>query len=184
MIASAYGIDANPGEVLFLIEQSNQKPRPCKGDKDGAPQIQNLNSEWTYGSSIRSRSGDNLVECKRPGHAPHDPDHLVILDISAIRLTGDTVVLLLDSPGALMRRHDTVSVLCIWGIAMLSYHQDVTLKTGFGVLSQILAVISLIALVVFGVTHGEWWNFLIAVALAWLHIQLTRRWMARPGAWW
>ena len=106
------------------------------------------------------------------------------LGIAAIRLTGDTSVVLLDSPAELMRRHETVSALCVWGIAMLSYHQDVKLKTGFGVLSQILAVVSLIALVVFGVTRGEWWNFLIVVVFAWLHIQLTRRWMARPDAWW
>jgi len=31
----------------------HQKPRPCKGVKDGAPQVQNLNPEFTCGSSIR-----------------------------------------------------------------------------------------------------------------------------------
>jgi hypothetical protein len=37
---------------------------------DGAPQDQNLNSEWTYGSSIRVWSGDDCVEFKRAGHPP------------------------------------------------------------------------------------------------------------------
>ena len=85
---------------------------------------------------------------------------------------------------AVVRRHETVSLVCVWGIAMLSYHQDIKLKTGFGVLSQILAVVSLIAFVVFGVMQREWWNFLIAAVLLWLHIQLTRRWRARPTTWW
>ena len=84
----------------------------------------------------------------------------------------------------LMRRHETLTLLCLWGIAMLSYHQDLKLKTGCWAYSQVLAVVSLIALVVFGITHGEWWNFLIVAVLVWLHMQLTRRWLARPGAWW
>jgi hypothetical protein len=99
-------------------------------------------------------------------------------------LSAYILILLPASLGELMRNHETVSLLCLWGIAMLSYHQDAKLRTGFGVLSQILAVVSLIALVVFGFTHGEWWNFLIASALTWFHIQFTRRWLARPGAWW
>ncbi|MGO9640671.1 MAG: hypothetical protein ACLP1Y_05115 [Candidatus Acidiferrales bacterium] len=99
-------------------------------------------------------------------------------------LTADTPILLTASLGEVMRRHETVSLLCLWGIAMLSYHQDVKLKTGFGVLSQILAVASLIAFVAFGFTYGDWWNFLIVLILSWFHIQFTRRWPARPGAWW
>jgi hypothetical protein len=55
---------------------------------------------------------------------------------------------------------------------------------GFGVLSQMFAVICLIALVIFGFTHNEWPNFVIATALIYLHIQFTKRWKARPGAWW
>jgi hypothetical protein len=46
------------------------KAPPLKSVKDGAPQVQNLNSEWTYGSSIRMWSGDDFVEYKRPGHPP------------------------------------------------------------------------------------------------------------------
>jgi hypothetical protein len=101
-----------------------------------------------------------------------------------MRVTADAILLLTASFDEVTRRHETVSLLCLWGIAMLSYHQDVKLKTGFGVLSQILAIVSLIAFVVFGFTHGEWWNFVIALILTWFHIQLTRRWSARPGAWW
>ena len=48
-------------------EPSHQKPRPRRGE-DGAPKVQNLNSEWTYGSSIRVWSQDDSVEGKRPGH--------------------------------------------------------------------------------------------------------------------
>lgn len=92
--------------------------------------------------------------------------------------------MLTSSLDELMQKHETVSLLCLWGIAMLSYHQDVRLKTGFGILSQILAVVSLIAFVVFGFTHREWWNFLIVSALAWFHVQFMKRWSARPGAWW
>lgn len=84
----------------------------------------------------------------------------------------------------LMHRYPAVVALLGWIVGILSYHQDVRLKSGFGFLSQLFAVICLIALVVFGFTHGEWWNFLIVSALVWLHIQFTRRWLARPGAWW
>jgi hypothetical protein len=38
--------------------------------KDGASQVQKLNSEWTYGSSIREWSAENLVEQIRSGHPP------------------------------------------------------------------------------------------------------------------
>ena len=38
--------------------------------------MQNLNSEWTYGSSIRVWRVDDLVECKRPGHPPGNVDSL------------------------------------------------------------------------------------------------------------
>jgi hypothetical protein len=111
-------------------------------------------------------------------------DDLVNLGTTAVMLTADIFVLLPALLDEVIRRHETVPLVCLWGIAMFSYHQDVKLKTGFGMLSQILAVVSLIAFVVFGVTHGEWWNFLIVSALAWLHVQFTRRWLARPGAWW
>jgi hypothetical protein len=36
--------------------------------KDRAPQVQNLNSEWTYGSSISTWGEDDFVECGRAGH--------------------------------------------------------------------------------------------------------------------
>ena len=55
---------------------------------------------------------------------------------------------------------------------------------GLAVLSQVFAVICLIALVVFGFTRGSWPNFVIAAPLIWLHVQFTRRWWTRPGAWW
>ena len=83
-----------------------------------------------------------------------------------------------------MRSHETISLLCLWTIAMLSYHQDLRLKTGFGLISQVLAVTSLLAFVAFGFMHGAWWDFPIAAALAWFHVQFVRRWSARPGSWW
>jgi hypothetical protein len=39
-----------------------------KNVKDGAPQLQNHNSKWTYGSSIRVWSGVDFVKCERAGH--------------------------------------------------------------------------------------------------------------------
>jgi hypothetical protein len=43
---------------------------PLKRIKDGALQVQNLNSEWTYGNSITMWSGDRIAECRRAGHPP------------------------------------------------------------------------------------------------------------------
>jgi hypothetical protein len=85
----------------------------------------------------------------------------------------------------LMRSHPTTSLVVLWTIGMLSYHQDVNNKlAGFAMLSQVFAIICLVALISFGFTQREWLNFLIAPPLAWLHIQFTMRWRARPGAWW
>ena len=41
-------------------QSANQKPPPLKSVKDGAPQAQNLNSQWTYGSSIRPWNPDDF----------------------------------------------------------------------------------------------------------------------------
>jgi hypothetical protein len=83
------------------------------------------------------------------------------------------------------REYPTMAVLTAWAAGMLSYHQDTKFQNGsWAFLSQILAVASLIALVVFGFTHRLWPNFLIAPPLLWLHIQFTKRWWVRPGAWW
>jgi hypothetical protein len=46
------------------------KAPPLKSVKDGAPQVQNLNSKWTYGSSIRVWNRDHFVERERAGHPP------------------------------------------------------------------------------------------------------------------
>jgi hypothetical protein len=100
------------------------------------------------------------------------------------------VLLLLFTKGPLVDRlwqeYPTVVWLAVWVVAMLSYHQDIRLgdPVGFAVPSQILAVVSLMALLVSAFTHRLWLNLLIAPPLIWLHIQLTRRWWARPGAWW
>jgi hypothetical protein len=84
-----------------------------------------------------------------------------------------------------IRHHPTVSIVCFWGIGMLSYHQDAKHRLGgWAVISQILSSMSLIALVVFGFTHRDRWNFLIVPILIYLQFQFTRRWWARPGAWW
>jgi hypothetical protein len=82
-------------------------------------------------------------------------------------------------------RYPTAALLVWWAVGMLSYHQDAKLRlTEWAIISQIFAGISLIALVVFGFTHGLWINFLIAPPLIWLHFQFSQRWWARPGAWW
>jgi len=84
----------------------------------------------------------------------------------------------------LMYRHPSASFLSLWGLALLSYHQDVRVKTGFGILSQVIAIVSLIALTVFGFTTRSWPNFIIVPFAVWLQIELTKRWNARPHSWW
>jgi hypothetical protein len=85
----------------------------------------------------------------------------------------------------LQRAYPTAAILVTWAIGMLSYHQDAKRHIlPAAILSQILAVASLVALIVFGFTQQLWLNLLIAPVLIWLHIQFTRRWWAKPGAWW
>jgi hypothetical protein len=95
-------------------------------------------------------------------------------------------VLLLTFPfDAALNSHPSILALVGWVAGMLSYRQDVSLHVkGLGVLSQLFSIICLVALLVFGVTREEWCNFLVVPALTWLHFQLTKRWLARPGAWW
>jgi hypothetical protein len=54
----------------FRHDRCNQKPRPCKSRKDRAPQVQNLNPEFTYRSSIREWSRDDFAERKAPATRP------------------------------------------------------------------------------------------------------------------
>jgi hypothetical protein len=92
---------------------------------------------------------------------------------------------MISSFNEVMGNHPSVVLALMWAIAMLSYHQDVKHpRYRFGLLSQMVAVTCLVAIVFFSFTHGEWWNFLIVAALLWLHVQFTRRWRARPSAWW
>ena len=85
----------------------------------------------------------------------------------------------------LMDKHMTACLVFGWVLAMLSYHQDAK-RHGlwWAVWSQIFAIVCLIAMVVFGFKCGRWLNFLIVPPLALLHVQFTKRWWARPGAWW
>src|SRR3970040_1864988 len=88
-------------------------------------------------------------------------------------------------PESLFENYPTISLLAGWTLGMLSYHQDAKRHdAGWAVWSQIFAVVCLIAVVVFGFAHRSWLNLVIAVPLIWLHVQFTRRWWARPGAWW
>jgi hypothetical protein len=81
--------------------------------------------------------------------------------------------------------YPTVSFLGVWVVGMLSYHQDAKHHDPWwALLSQILSVVCVIAIMVFGFTRGLWPNFLILPPLAWLHIQFTKRWWVRRGAWW
>jgi hypothetical protein len=81
--------------------------------------------------------------------------------------------------------YPTVASLALWVVGMLSYHQDAKRHDPWwAILSQILAVVSVIAIVVFGFTRGFWLNFLIAAPLTLLHLQFTKRWWVRPGGWW
>ena len=86
--------------------------------------------------------------------------------------------------GRLIDRYPSASVAFVWMLAMVSYQQDVKHRTGFGILSQILATVCMIAIGVFGFTHRVWLNYILAPILLGVQIELTRRWKARPGGWW
>lgn len=99
------------------------------------------------------------------------------------------ILLLLLTKAPLVHRfeheHPNLGCLALWVLGMLSYRQDARHRgPWWAILSQTLAVVSLIALVVFGFTANSWPNFLIAPPLLWLQIQFTKRWWSRPGAWW
>lgn len=86
---------------------------------------------------------------------------------------------------ALDRMSPSMVAVVGWVVATLSYHQDAKHRLhGWAAVSQIFSVTCLIALLVFGFTRREWWNFVILPPLAWLQVQFTRRWWERPGAWW
>jgi hypothetical protein len=87
--------------------------------------------------------------------------------------------------GRLQREYPTMALLFLWLLGMLSYHQDAKgHDPWWAVLSQTLSIVCVVAIVVFGFTQRLWLNLLIAPPLAWLHIQFTKRWWARPGTWW
>lgn len=97
----------------------------------------------------------------------------------------DTLSLLHSSLDVAARTHPSVVAMCGWVVGILSYHQDAKHRLKqWGIVSQIFSITCLVALLVFGFMHDEWWNFLVVCALGWLHIQCTKRWWARPGAWW
>ena len=76
------------------------------------------------------------------------------------------VLLIPPTVRSLIDQYPTASILVGWGIAMLSYHQDARRHDpGWAIFSQILGVVLLIALVVFGFTHKSWHNFVIAPPL-------------------
>jgi hypothetical protein len=86
---------------------------------------------------------------------------------------------------SLWSHHQTVVLLGMWGVGMMSFRQDAERHgLGWAVLSQFLAGVAVIALIVFGFKSRFWPNFLAAALLAWLQMQFTKRWWARPGAWW
>lgn len=85
----------------------------------------------------------------------------------------------------LEHEYPTAAILVLWLVGMLSYHQDAKRHDSWwSILSQMLSVVCLIAIVVFGFIHRLWLNILIAPPLVWLHIQFTKRWWTRPGMWW
>lgn len=81
--------------------------------------------------------------------------------------------------------YPTAGFLVVWVVGILSYHQDAkSHDQWWAILSQSIAIICIIAIVVVGFTRGLWPNFLVAPPLAWLQIQFTKRWWVRPGQWW
>jgi hypothetical protein len=92
---------------------------------------------------------------------------------------------LTSSLDEVLRSHPSIAAVAGWLVGILSYHQDARFRLrGWAVVSQTLSVICLIALLAFGLAHEQWTNFLIVPALGWLQFQFTKRWWAKPGAWW
>ena len=86
--------------------------------------------------------------------------------------------------GAWWRGHSTLLLIVGWVAGMWNYHEYMRVPSPWYLSTQLLSVICLMGLLVYGVTQGQWWNFLVVPVLAWLQIQLTKRWSTRPGAWW
>ena len=100
-----------------------------------------------------------------------------------------TAVVLVFTQGRMIHlletQYPTAASLAGWGIGMLSYHQDSRYHiVGSAILSQIFAFVCLTALVVLGFTHRSWANFVVALPVIWMHVEFTKRWWKRPGAWW
>jgi hypothetical protein len=118
---------------------------------------------------------------------PRDPTTLFWRILQVAALMG--VLAFAITHGSLMDRignaYPTLASLAVWVAGMLSYHQDAKRRDPWwAILSQTLAVVCVIAIMVFGFSRGLWVNFLIAPLLAGLQIQFTKRWWANPGAWW
>ncbi len=108
-----------------------------------------------------------------------------ILSLAAMLAFGVFVFTSRPLVDRLMDVYPTASLVVVWGVGMLSYHQDAKLRlVGWAIFSQILAIACLVGLVVFGFKYRVWPNFFIAPPLAWLHVEFTKRWWAKPGAWW
>jgi hypothetical protein len=85
----------------------------------------------------------------------------------------------------LLSKHEPIPAISLWALWMFSYRQDAGCRSmGWLILSQMVAITALIGLAVFGFTDREWWNFILLPVLVWLHVEFTRRWWARPDAWW
>jgi len=100
-----------------------------------------------------------------------------------------TAVVLVFTQGRMIdlleTQYPTAASLAGWRIGMLSYHQDSRHHiVGSAILSQIFAFVCLTGLVVLGFTHRSWANFVVALPVIWMHVEFTKRWWKRPGAWW
>jgi hypothetical protein len=85
----------------------------------------------------------------------------------------------------LVDQYPTIARLVAWGVGMLSYHQDAKHRlVSWAILSQMFACACLFSLLTVWFTHRSWPTFVIAPPLIWVHVQFTKRWWARPGAWW
>src|SRR5882762_5506444 len=69
----AWGFDPNRGNRSAQRTKTgnNEIKSPALEKRQGrGTQVHNANSEWTYGSSIRTWSGQGFAECRGAGHPP------------------------------------------------------------------------------------------------------------------
>jgi hypothetical protein len=107
---------------------------------------------------------------------------IVVLVASGVFVFANTHRSLVDRLG---HEYPNTFYLAIWVVGMLGYRLDAERHDPWwACLTQVFPIYADIHIAALGFTHKSWPTFLIAASLIWLQIQFTKRWWARPAAWW